>query len=100
MWVHRRKLKISLIEKVTNIKVKRRMHTEKEMLLTAKIRQLLKIGHVMRRGTNIKYYSAEKNPRRKIPRKETKVMKNLSEWFGCSKNQLFRAAASNIRIAF
>lgn len=102
MWIYRRMLKISWVERVTNIEVLRRMHKETEIATTIKKRKLLYMGHIMR-GEKYRILQnimqGKIQGKRSIGRRRNSWMKNLREWFGCNNNELFRAAASKIRIA-
>ena len=46
--MYRRMLRISWVERVTNVEVMRRIRKEKEVILTIKRRQILYMGHILR----------------------------------------------------
>ena len=52
MWAYRRVLKISLMEKITNEEVLRRMGTGREILRQFKTRKLHYLGHLKRHNTS------------------------------------------------
>ena len=102
MWLYRRMLRISWVERVTNVEVLRCMKKEREALLTIKKRKLLYMGHVMR---GEKYQTLQVimqgkiQGKRSMGRRRNSWLKNLREWYGCGNNELFRAAVSKIKIA-
>ena len=102
MWVYRRILKISWMDRVTNAEVLARMNTSLTLLISVKKRKLLYFGHVMR---NEKYrllhliIQGRIEGRRAPGRRRTSWLKNLRQWFGKSTRSLFRAAASKVKIA-
>ena len=100
--IYRRILRISWVERITNVEVMRRMHKEREVILTIKRRKLLYMGHVMR-GEKYQILriimQGKIQGKRSVGRRRNSWLKNLGEWFGCSNNELFRAAVSKITIA-
>uniref|UniRef100_A0A8D8UG11 Uncharacterized protein n=1 Tax=Cacopsylla melanoneura TaxID=428564 RepID=A0A8D8UG11_9HEMI len=101
MWVYRRILRISWVDKVSNERVIQRMNKEKEIVNTIKTRKLQYLGHISR------------NPERyKIPllllkgkgegrrgRKRTSWLQNLRQWYGKNNSFLFMAATNKAEIA-
>uniref|UniRef100_A0A8D9AUB6 Uncharacterized protein n=1 Tax=Cacopsylla melanoneura TaxID=428564 RepID=A0A8D9AUB6_9HEMI len=57
MWLYRRILRISWVDKITNSEVLSRMGKRKEIMITIKERKLAYLGHIMRN---------EKKERKKI----------------------------------
>lgn len=102
MWIYRRILRISWVERITNVEVMRRMHKEREVIPTIKRRKLLYMGHVMR-GEKYQMLQiivqGKIQGKRSMGRRRNSWLKNLRDWFGCSNNELFRAAVSKVRIA-
>lgn len=102
MWVYRRILRISWVDKVTNMEVLRRMGKEKEILQTIQVRKIQYLGHIMR---NSKYQllqvimQGKIQGRRSRGRRRTSWLKNLRDWCNCSSIELFRAAASRVKTA-
>lgn len=76
MEIYWRILGISLKERVTKVDVLRRMHKEREIIPTIQRRKLEYIGRTCHEGreiSNSNHYT-EKNLRKEIHRKETKLM--------------------------
>ena len=102
MWMYRRVLKISWTEHVSNVEVLRRMNGQQELMTKIKERKLKYLGHVMR---NNKYrllqiiIQGKVIGRRGPGRRRISWLANLRKWFGTDSTQLFRAAASKVRIA-
>lgn len=102
MWVYRRILKISWTERVRNTEVSERIGKQAEILHKVKTRKLQYFAHVMR---NEKYRILQLVMQGKIVgkrrpgKRKTSWLKNLREWYGKNTGDLFRAAASKIRIA-
>lgn len=102
MWTYRRMLKSSWVDRVTNTEVLRRVGREREVEDTIKGRKLQYFGHVMRgeRYSILRLIIQGKiEGKRSIGRRRVSWLRNLREWFGCSSGELFRAAASKVRIA-
>lgn len=101
-WTYRRILKILWTEHVTNNEVMRRINKEMEIIETIKTRKLQYLGHITR-GT--KYarlqliMQGKILGKRSIGRRKKSWLRNLREWYGCTSIDLFRAAASKVRIA-
>lgn len=102
LWIYRRILRISWIDKVTNEEVLRRMQKDKEVILTIKRRKMLYMGHIMR-GEKYRILQVimqgKIKGKRSIGRRRNSWLRNLREWFGCTNNQLFRSAISKVKIA-
>lgn len=102
LWIYRRILRISWVERVTNIEVLRRMKKEREIILTIKERKLLYLGHIMR-GDKYQLLQlivqGKISGKRSVGRRRHSWLKNLREWFHTTNNHLFRTAVSKIRIA-
>ena len=102
MWMYRRMLRISWTQKITNVEVMRRMHKEREVILTIKKRKLQYLGHITR-GRKYQLLQTIMQGKiagkRSVGRRRNSWLKNLREWYNCSNNQLFRSAVSKVRIA-
>lgn len=102
LWMYRRILRISWVERVTNVEVMRRIRKEKEVIMTIKRRKLLYMGHVMR-GEKYQLLQVimqgKVQGKRSVGRRRNSWLKNLRDWFGCSNNDLFRSAVSKVKIA-
>lgn len=102
LWVYRRMLKISWTARVTNTEVMKRINKEMEIIETIKIRKLQYLGHITR-GTRYAMLQLIMQGKilgkRSIGRRRISWLRNLREWYGCTSSELFRAAASKIRIA-
>lgn len=103
MWVYRRMLKISWVQKVRNVTVLQRLNKKgTEVLNTIKRRKLEYFGHIMR---NPKYEllqvitQGKIQGRRRPGRPMTSWLQNLRQWFQLSTGELFRAAASKTEIS-
>uniref|UniRef100_A0A8D9AE48 Uncharacterized protein n=1 Tax=Cacopsylla melanoneura TaxID=428564 RepID=A0A8D9AE48_9HEMI len=103
MWIYRRILKISWVDKITNEEVLRRMGKEKEIMNTVKKRKLEYLGHIMRNEEKYcllktilqgKVYGKRGRGRRRIS-----WLKNLRTWFSQTTTQLFKAAINKVVIA-
>ena len=102
MWVYRRILRISWTDRVTNTEVLRRMGKAKELIETIKSRKLEYLGHVARGAiySLLRLIMQGKiQGKRSVGRRRISWLRNLREWFGCSSCDLFRAAASKIKLA-
>ena len=101
MWVYRRILRISWMDKVTNDEVLRRIKKNTELINTIKIRKLSYFGHIM---CNPKYQFLQLVIQGKIAghrgpgRRRTSWLKNLRQWFGKTSLELFRAAVNKAMI--
>lgn len=102
MYLYRRVLRISWVQKVTNEEVLRRMGKQKELLLTIKQRKTRYIGHVMR-GDRYEFLrliiEGKIQGKRSIGRRQNSWLKDLRRWFGCSSIDIFRAAVSRTVLA-
>lgn len=102
MWCYRRMLRISWIERKTNMEVLREMGKEYEVINTIKARKLQYLGHIMR-GQRYEMLrlimQGKKKGRRSIGRRRISWLRNLRDWFNWSSIELFRVAANKVRIA-
>lgn len=102
MYLYRRILRISWVQRVTNEEVLRRMGKQKELLLTIKHRKTSYIGHVMR-GDKYEFLrliiEGKIQGKRSIGRRQNSWLKDLRRWFGCSSIDIFRAAVSRTMLA-
>lgn len=102
MYLYRRILKISWIEKIPNDVVLERMSKERELLNSIKERKLQYIGHIMRGD---RYHvlrliiEGKIEGKRSVGRRQNSWLKDLRRWFGRTSMEVFRAAASKIVIA-
>lgn len=101
MYLYRRLLCISWVQKVRSTDVLTRMNKERE-LLTVKIRKTQYFGHIM---TGPKYeilrliIEGKIKGKRSIGRRQNSWLKDMRRWFGCSSNHIFRTAVSRVRLA-
>lgn len=101
-WCYRRMLRISWVDRVTNVEVLRRMNKEEEIYKTLKKKKLEYFAHIIR---GPKYQLLQNIMEGKIQgkrcqgRRRTSWLRNLREWFSMTSNELFRAAANKVRIA-
>ena len=102
MYFYRRMLKIPWIQRVTNVKVLRRMQKEAELLNTIERRKLQYLGHILRGekyGILHLILQGKIDGRRSIGRRQNSWLKDLRRWLGCTSFDLFRKAVSKIQIA-
>lgn len=103
MWVYRRLLRISWVERVSNEEVLRRLHKEPEINKNIKIRKLEYFAHVIRHPEryNVLHLimQGKIQGKRGPGRRRISWLRNLREWFQKSSAELFRAAANKIIIA-
>lgn len=101
MWAYRRMLRISWTEHVTNVEVLRRMEKDVEIRHEVKKRKLQYLGHIMR-GPRYEILQLIIQGRivgkRSVGRRRMSWLRNLREWFNVTSSDLFRAAASKVRI--
>ena len=101
MWCYRRILNISWVDRVTNVEVLRRIGKDKEVVKTVKTRKLRYFGHMMR-GQKYRILQlileGKICGKRSRGRPRTNWMQNLRQWFGCSDDQMFKAAREKIQI--
>ncbi|CAG9836759.1 unnamed protein product [Diabrotica balteata] len=101
-WCSRRILRISWIQRTSNMEVTRRIGNEAEIILTIKRRKLEYLGHVMK---GKKYallqliIQGKIRGKRNVGRRKLSWIKNLREWFECCSAELFKAAVNRVRIA-
>lgn len=102
MWTYRRMLRIPWTEHVTNVEVLRRMEKGVEILHEVKKRKLQYLGHIMR-GQRYEILQliiqGKIVGKRSVGRRRISWLRNLREWFNVTSSNLFKAAASKIRIA-
>lgn len=96
MWLLRRMLRISWIERVTNGRVLERAGTDRMLLSAVKCRKVAYLGHVLR-GEKYRLLQlimkGKVEGRRGIGRKRMSWLKNIREWTGIrSAEELFRMA--------
>lgn len=103
MWCYRRILRISWVDRVTNIEVLHRMGKECEVIKTIKKRKLEYLGHIIRNEQRYgllqlilqgKVYGKRGPGRRRIS-----WLQNLRKWFNMTTTGLFRIAANKVKIA-
>lgn len=103
MWVYRRMLRISWMDRVTNVEVMSRMKKAKEIIIEVKTRKLAYFGHIMRHPE--RYHLLHVIVQGKISgkrgpgRRRTSWLKNLRDWFEINTPSLFRAAKDRDNIA-
>jgi hypothetical protein len=95
MWCYRRILRISWTDRITNVEVLNRMNTQMIIENKIKERKLLYLGHIMR---GEKYallrlvMQGKIQGKKRRGRKRISWLKNLTNWYGISTIELFRAA--------
>lgn len=103
MWIYRRILRISWVDRVTNEEVLRRMNCQLVLMPTIKERKLRYLGHVMRNPVKYRllqlFLQGRVEGRRGPGRRRISWLANLRKWFGVTSIELFRAAANKARIA-
>ena len=101
MWLYRRILRISYVDRVTNEEVLLRLSKQTELNTEVKIRKLQYLGHIMR-GTRYQMLQViiqgKIVGKRSVGRRRMSWLRNLREWFNCSSNHLFRAAVNKLKI--
>lgn len=103
MWVIRRILRISWIDRVSNTEVLERAHTQRELLTTIKCRKIGYLGHVLR-GEKYRLLhlilKGRIEGRQGIGRKQLSWLRNIRTWTGIRRaEELFRAAEDKEAIA-
>lgn len=102
MYVYRRMLRISWVQRITNDEVLQRMQKQKEILNTIKERKMQYLGYVMRGG---RYeilrliIEGKVQGKRSVGRRQNSWLKDLRRWFERSSAEIFRAAVSRATIA-
>jgi hypothetical protein len=103
IWLYRRMLIISSIDRISNQRVLEKMGKQKELLNTIKARKLEYIGHIMR--NNQRYNTLQLILQGKIEgkisvgRRRISWMKNLREWYNIKSIELFQASLDRNDIA-
>jgi len=102
MYIYRRMLRVSWIQRVTNNEILQRMGKQKELLNTIKERKMQYLGHVLR-GERYKLLQiiieGKVEGRRSVGRRQNSWLRDLRRWFDRSSTEIFRAAASKVIIA-
>lgn len=102
MYLYRRILKISWIQRVTNVEILNRMNKQKELLLTIMERKTQYLGHIMR-GSRYELLQliieGKIQGKRSVGRRQNSWLKDLRRWFGCTSIEIFRAAVSKTMMA-
>lgn len=102
MYLYRRMLRISWVQKITNTEILAPMKKLKELMQIVKERKTRYIGHVMRgeRYELLRLIIEGKiQGKRSVGRRQNSWLKDLRRWFGCTSIDIFRAATSRIMIA-
>ena len=102
MWLYRRMLRVSWIQKVTNEEILRRVNKNTELLPMIKRRKLLYLGHILRGeryGILRLVMEGKICGARSAGRRRNSWLRDLRRWLGCSSIELFRKAVSRIQIA-
>ncbi|XP_045537894.1 uncharacterized protein LOC123721881 [Papilio machaon] len=96
MWCYRRMLRISWIQKVSNVRVLQRVGKNRELLQTIKQRKVAYLGHVLRHE---KYHLLQLITmgkiagKRRVGRRKKSWLRNIREWTNiASVEDLFRLA--------
>lgn len=102
MYIYRRILRISWVQRVTNVAVLNRMCKQKELMLTIKERKTRYIGHIMR-GEKYELLrliiEGKIQGKRSIGRRQNSWLKDIRRWFDCSSIDIFRMAVSRTTLA-
>ena len=102
MYLYRRILRISWMERRTNIDVLNTMGKSRELMRTIKERKLQYIGHIMR-GKKYEILrliiEGKVQGKRSVGRRQNSWLKDLRRWFGRTSTEIFRAAVSKTIIA-
>lgn len=102
MYIYRRILRISWVQRVSNVEVLNRMRKQKELMLTIKERKTRYIGHIMR-GKKYELLrliiEGKVQGKRSIGRRQNSWLKDIRRWFGCSSIDIFRMAVSRMTLA-
>lgn len=103
MWLYRRMLRVSWMDRITNVKILCRMEKEKEVLNMVKCRKIQYFGHIMRNENRFHLLQSilqgKVLGRRGVRRRRVSWLKNLRNWFDMNTIQLFRAAVNKVKIA-
>lgn len=104
MWIYRRILRVSWIDKVTNVEILRRLDKETEIVKTIKTRKLGYLGHISRHperyGILQKILKGELEGRQRgRGRKRTSWMQNLREWFNEPNASLYQIVQNRDQLA-
>lgn len=96
MWCYRRILRISWVDKISNVRVLRRLNQERELLRIVKRRKLAYLGHLLR-GPKYRLLQTilegKIEGKRRIGRKCLSWTRNLRHWSQLSVDQLFHLAS-------
>ncbi|XP_071577336.1 uncharacterized protein [Temnothorax nylanderi] len=102
MYLYRRMLRISWVNKITNEEVFSRMQKQKELMLAIRERKTRYIGHLMRgeRYELLRLIIQGKiQGKRSIGRRQNSWLKDMGRWFGCTSVDIFRMAVSKTMLA-
>ncbi|KAF6217287.1 hypothetical protein GE061_001641 [Apolygus lucorum] len=102
MYIYRCILRISWMDRVTNVEVLRRVGKSVELLLTVKERKTQYNGHVMRgdRYELLRLIIEGKiEGRRSVGRRKNSWLKDLRRWFGFTSVEVFRVATNKLELA-
>lgn len=103
LWLYRRILRVSWIERITNDEILQRMEKDREILTTIKTRKLQYLGHIMRNESRFQLLQViiqgKVQGKRGVGRRRISWLKNLRTWFSKTTTQLFRAAVNKVIIA-
>lgn len=97
MYLYRRILRISWVDRVTNAEVLERMSKSKELLDTVKERKIQYLGHVMR-GEKYELLrivlEGKIKGKRSIGIRQNSWLKDIRRWLGKTSNEIFKAAVN------
>lgn len=103
MWIHRRMLRVSWTDMLTNEEVLRRARTERQLLTTIKCRKISYLGHVLR---GEKYHllqlilKGKIEGKRGVGRRQMSWLRNIRQWTGVSgAGELFRLAEDRVALS-
>lgn len=103
MWIHRRMLRVSWTDMLTNEEVLRRASTERQLLTTIKCRKISYLGHVLR-GEEYRLLQlilkGKIEGRRGVGRRQMSWLRNIRQWTGIPEaGELFRLAEDRVALS-
>uniref|UniRef100_A0A8D8XFQ8 Craniofacial development protein 2 n=1 Tax=Cacopsylla melanoneura TaxID=428564 RepID=A0A8D8XFQ8_9HEMI len=103
MWVYRRMLRVSWMDKITNIEILNRLDKTTEIVRTIKTRKLEYLGHISRHpekyGILLIILKGALEGRRGPGRKRKSWIQNLREWYQESNASLFQKVVNKNELA-
>lgn len=103
MWVYRRMLRVSWMDKITNIEILNRLNKTTEIVRTIKTRKLEYLGHISRHpekyGILLIILKGTLEGRRGPGRKRKSWIQNLREWYQESNTSLYYKVVNKNELA-